>query len=122
MDMKKPAYLGLKLLALGLFGGLLAAWVINGWPCAFRYITGIPCISCGMSRAWLAALRLDVGAAFDHHPMFWSVPVLVLFALWDGRLFRDPRLNKWLLALLTAGWFICYGIRIVVYLRGGDVF
>jgi len=122
MFRRKPAQLGLKLLILGLFGCLLAVWVINGWPCVFRHATGIPCISCGMSRAWLAALRLELGTAFYYHPMFWSVPVLVLFVLWDGCLFRNPRLNRWLLALIPAAWLICYGIRLVVFLSGGDVF
>lgn len=29
-----------------------------------------------MSRAWIAALRLDFRGAFSFHPVFWSLPVL----------------------------------------------
>ncbi len=61
------------LIALGLVL-LVAVW--RGTPCLFRRLTGIPCPCCGMSRAWIAALRLDFRGAFSFHPVFWSLPVL----------------------------------------------
>ena len=33
-----------------------------------------------MTRAWLAALRLDYAAAFAYHPLFWVVPIAFVLA------------------------------------------
>lgn len=107
-----------RILLLLLVGGALVFWVIMRWPCVFRTVTGVPCPGCGLSRAWLAALRLDFGAAFGYHPMFWSIPVLVLYALFDGQIFKSRWLNFGILALLLGSITVCYVIRLVSYLSG----
>ena len=43
-------------------------------PCGWIYLFGIPCMGCGMTRAWIAFLSLDFKTAFLMHPMFLSVP------------------------------------------------
>lgn len=116
--MKRPARLGLKLLLFGLYGVMLAVWHFLKLPCIPRAITGVICPGCGLSRAWFAALRLDLMAAFSYHPMFWSIPVLALFILYDGRLFRKERLNNWILGILLFGLAVCYIIRLFVFLGG----
>lgn len=107
-----------RVLLLLLIGGVLLLWVAMGWPCMIRSITGFPCPGCGLSRAWLAALRLDFGAAFRFHPMFWSIPILALFLLLDGQLFRQRWANRVLLAVLLGGMAVSYVIRIVGFLSG----
>ena len=49
-----------------------------GITCPIKFITGISCAGCGMSRAWLAFLQLDMAKAFAYHPLFWLVPITVL--------------------------------------------
>ncbi len=41
-----------------------------GITCPIKFCTGISCAGCGMSRAWLALLRGDLGAAVSFHPLF----------------------------------------------------
>lgn len=54
-----------------------------GVTCPIKFLTGISCAGCGMSRAWLSLLRQDVSAAFAYHPLFWlPVPGAVLLLLW----------------------------------------
>lgn len=64
-----------------------------GITCPIKFILGISCPGCGMTRAWLAALRMDWAAAFGYHPLFWLVPLAVAgfflrrklpSALWKG--------------------------------------
>ena len=46
--------------ALSCIGALFVAWLalyLLDIGCVFRLMTGIPCPGCGMTRAWLAALR-----------------------------------------------------------------
>ena len=46
--------------------------------CPFRFFFGISCPGCGMTRALLAALRLDFAAAFSYHPLFFLLPFFLL--------------------------------------------
>lgn len=117
-----PKRLGIKLLILGACSLLLLIWLYVDGYCPFRRLIGIPCPTCGMSRAWLAAFRLDLASAFQFHPMFWSVPLLILFPLYDGRLFAREKLNGLVLFGLLAAYFVCYALRLVAYLRGEIVF
>lgn len=41
---------------------------ISGIHCPIRYLSGISCPGCGMSRACLSALRLDFAMAFYYNP------------------------------------------------------
>lgn len=46
--------------------------------CPFRFFFGISCPGCGMTRALLAALRLDFAAAFSYHPVVFPAAVFPL--------------------------------------------
>ena len=37
-------------------------------PCPFKFLTGIPCPSCGMTRCWTALGRHEWALAFRMHP------------------------------------------------------
>lgn len=61
---------------------LYACLFLLGISCPIKFITGVSCAGCGMTRAWLRVFRLDLNGAFHFHPLFWTVPVvLVLFFL-----------------------------------------
>ena len=59
-----------------------------GIGCPIRFLSGISCAGCGMSRAWLSLLRGDFVAAAFYHPLFWLPPLAVLVWLLRGRLPR----------------------------------
>lgn len=44
-----------------------------GITCPIKFMTGISCAGCGMSRAWIAAIHLDFARAFYYHPLFWII-------------------------------------------------
>ena len=54
-------------------------WIFS-IPCPIKYITGLSCAGCGMSRAILSALTLDFGAAFTYHPL-WIVIIPAILAI-----------------------------------------
>lgn len=116
--MKKPAHLTRKLFVLGLYGALLFVWIYFRLPCVLRSLTGIPCPTCGLTRAWLYALHLDFGSALRMYPMFWAVPLLVLFLLYDGQLFANPKCNYWCLGVLLAGIILIWLARLFGFLGG----
>ena len=92
-----------KLLVAAGYLCMVALFSVYKLPCVFQAAFGIPCPGCGMTRAVLAALRLDLAAAFGYHAMFWSMPVLFLYFLFDQGLFRNKCWDRLVL------WGICIG-------------
>ena len=111
----------IRLLILALFCIALLGIVYLGLNCPIRSLTGIPCPGCGMSRAWLAALRLDILGAFSYHPMFWSVPVLMAYCIFDGRIIRPIWLNWSLLGLIALGVAVRYIAVLVAFFSGNTI-
>lgn len=70
--MKLPRWNGLVPLLVTAAG--YAALMCCGITCPILWVTGISCAGCGMTRALLAAGRLDFGAAFAFHPLWPLVP------------------------------------------------
>lgn len=63
-------------LALGL--GLL---YLTGIGCPFRFLLGVPCPGCGITRACQAVLHLDFAGAFYYHPLFWLLPPAFVYVI-----------------------------------------
>lgn len=75
---------------LVIFCGLAAYCVIamvTGMPCLIKGITGISCPGCGMTRSFLALMRLDFAGAWHYHPLVFylliAVPVMIVLYLRD---------------------------------------
>lgn len=77
-----------------------------GVTCPIKYFTGISCAGCGMSRAWLALLRLDLPAAFAFHPLVLLPIPAALLLLFQKRL---PR------RVFSVGLWSCGLLFIIVY-------
>ncbi|MBQ3573415.1 MAG: DUF2752 domain-containing protein [Clostridia bacterium] len=101
--------LGFFILVLG---GAVALY-FSGVRCVWDYLFGIECPGCGMTRAYLALFRLDFKSAFEHHPMFWSVPIIFLCILFDGKIFKNKVLNYLLISAIGCGFLINYILRII---------
>ncbi|GHU62053.1 hypothetical protein FACS189418_2760 [Clostridia bacterium] len=91
-------------------------WKLTGYACIFLYLTGFSCPGCGMSRAWLFALRGNIHQAFFYHPLFWTVPVYAGLAFgkkqqiqYKERKARHPNEIFYLLGI--AAFFIVYFYR-----------
>ena len=69
------------LLLLGMIVYFAVAFTVmekTGIGCVFLYFLGIPCPGCGMTRALAAVLRGDAASAFSFHPLWWTLPLLLL--------------------------------------------
>lgn len=55
-------------------------YVLLDFGCPFRKLLGIFCPGCGMSRAYLSLLQLDIAKAFYYHPLF-LMPIIWLILL-----------------------------------------
>lgn len=92
--------------AVLLIVALYAAMMLLGITCPIRFLTGISCAGCGMTRAWFSLLRLDLSAAISFHPLFWlPVPAAVLF-------FLRRRIPK---KVVTAAMWVIIALFLAVY-------
>jgi hypothetical protein len=70
--------------------------------CGMRVVLGIPCPGCGMTRALLAAARLDWAASMRWHPL--ALPLLVVAGAMAALAFvvGDVAWRRLLVAVTTA--------------------
>lgn len=86
---------------------------LSGIGCPIKFITGISCPGCGMSRALWAAARLDFKQAFYFHPLFLFVPAGGIFFLFRNKLSKRSVHNFW--AGVAVIFLLVYGIRLLFF-------
>ncbi len=113
----KRFFTGKRLFMVFTFTGLYILLVIImhrlGVGCIFRYFFKIPCPGCGMTHAVVALLHLDFRAAFSYHPMVFSLPLIYLYILTNGRLFGKKALDITVISLLVFGFLLNYLYKIL---------
>ena len=58
---------------------------ITGIGCPIKFLTGISCGGCGMTRAWLSVAALDIKGAFYYHRLYLFLPCTAAFTRQDGK-------------------------------------
>lgn len=87
------------------------AMEVLGVTCPIRFLTGVSCAGCGMSRAWLALLRGNWTGAFAFHPLFWlPVPAAALL-LFQRRVPR--RAFRWGMGIVCVLFLAVYLVRLL---------
>ena len=89
---------------------------ILGIGCPIKFFTGISCAGCGMTRAWLSALRLDFKSAFYYHPLFFTVPIIFMLVLFKEKL--NKKIYNALIILLIISYVTIYAIRLI---KGSEI-
>lgn len=86
---------------------LIAVFYLT-FGCPIRFFTGISCPGCGMSRAVLALLRLDIGLAIEMHPLVFLLPVAAAVYLLRRRIPKKAMTALCIsaLVLLTAAYIV----------------
>ncbi len=109
MTKKKEKIIGLAILVVC----LVAYWWLP-IGCPMMMIFKIPCPGCGMMRACNLFLHGDFVGAFTMHPMLWSTPLLLLYFLKDGKLFKNKWINNGLLIFIGLGFLANWIYQLVV--------
>lgn len=82
---------------------------VSGIGCPVKFFTGISCPGCGMTRAWEAAFSLDFHQAFLYHPLFWTIPFIIIFFFLRKNI--SKKLNNIALYLFIALFMGVYIVR-----------
>lgn len=99
---------GKGFIAILVFYILLA---LLGIGCPIRFITGISCAGCGMTRAYAVFLQGRVLQAFHYHPLFWMVP-LVGVLLWKKKQLPE-KMFQIILGVIIGIFLLVYVIRLM---------
>lgn len=97
------------LILVGIFACTMLMWIFET-GCLIKRITGIPCPSCGMTRAFFALINGNFAQSFELHPMLLSVPVLALMFIFYDKLFigKTKIPSIMLFVLIIIGFLINY--------------
>lgn len=79
--------------------------------CPIKFLTGISCPGCGMTRAWLSVLHFNFSDAFYYHPLFWIVPIVLLIEIFKEKI--PKKLYKYLMFFNTTLILVVYIIRLL---------
>ncbi len=80
--------------ALAMISGIAAFLIIFFiYKCPTRYIFGIPCATCGMTRAFLSAAKLDFKAAFYYHPLFGIIGIELIYLIFRKLILKKIKIN-----------------------------
>lgn len=83
-----------------------------GVGCPIRFLTGIPCPGCGMSRAWNAVFHFRLRDAYLFHPLF-PLPAIVVTLYFFTLLLPDSRKLRILFQVILWGTVMLF---IVIYI------
>ena len=82
-----------------------------GITCPIKFITGISCAGCGMSRAWIALLHFNIHEAFMYHPLFFLPPVVVIVMLLKSKI--NIKIYKIIIFTIIIMFAIVYICRLI---------
>ena len=91
-------------------------WIDKYTNCLFKMVCGLPCPTCGMTRAFLAILTFNFETSFYYHPL-WILVIVALLVLFlePIKFVKKWFCNKYVLSLFLLTFFITYIIRMILY-------
>ena len=106
-ELKNKLYLTAFYIAI-----IILFWCLN-IPCIFKHLFNCECPGCGMTRAILSAFEFDFKDAFTFHPMFWSMPILYVYFLLDGKVIGKKFFDVFILSAIFLGFLLNWIIKFV---------
>ena len=82
---------------------------VTGTICLIRGLTGMPCPSCGITRAIIAVLNGNFIEAFKLHPLFWMPFVTVILIILNRKYY------KWILIGAIVIFIGVYIVRMSIF-------
>lgn len=96
---------------------------ITDYACPIRLKWGIPCLSCGLTRAWIVFISsLDLAKAIEYHPLFLFIPIYAWFLIhydYNIKILSLMNRNIKRVLLITGGSLIL--ITYIVRLTSGSI-
>lgn len=82
-----------------------------GITCPIKFMTGVSCAGCGMTRAWIRVLHLDFAGAFHYHPLFFLPPAVLVMLLLKKHM--SKRVFQVCMLTVILSFLIIYLVRMI---------
>lgn len=105
------------LLVIALAAFMYAGLSVIGIGCPIKFVTGVSCPGCGMTRACVCIIFGDFRSAFGFHPLFPIAPIFVYLIYSDS--VKPKKIKKIALLFIAAAFFMVYLFRLFY---GNDYF
>lgn len=79
--------------------------------CPIKFLTGVSCAGCGMTRAFISLLQGNIKEAFNYHPLFFLVPIFVIVYLEKDKI--PKKIFNIIVAIYIVAFITCYIIRLL---------
>lgn len=119
MEEKRSTYKRIKMSLI--IAGIIAVFIFTDiYRCPVRAIFKIPCPCCGMTRAIMAAIRMEWKLSFYYHPLWPIIVVAILVhVLYEFRIIKLSKKQTDIgLIFISSLLMLCYVIRILASWRG----
>ena len=83
-----------------------------GITCPIKYLTGLSCPGCGMTRAILCLLRFDFSGAWFYHPLVFALPIFALAYIFFA-VKRNKKAQNITLIVIATVFFAVYLARMI---------
>ncbi len=97
---------------------LISYFIFEKGGCLLFNIFGIPCPSCGMTRAWLCFFFGEIKKAFYYHPLFFFAAIIPIAAIFERARLRLPTAVYIFMAMALV---VVWVARMVLYFPNGEV-
>ena len=112
----KNALFTFAVAAVGVLSAAVSLYQFTvGSGCLFLAITGLPCPTCGMTRATVSLICLRFTEAFGYHPLFWAPYSMVALGLTTIPLKRWRRRIVYALVALVIAFIAVWIIRVACF-------
>lgn len=81
--------------------------------CPIYVNTGIPCPGCGITKALHSIMRFDFIAAWRYNPLCFVLPFLLVFVLFNGKPFKNNKVNNILIIIFIGVAILSYGYKLL---------
>ena len=87
---------------------------IIGITCPIKYIFGVSCPGCGMTRAVISAVTFKFERAFFFHPLWFAMPVFLALYLY-ARIKNKTKLEKIVVCTFVISILSVYVVRAIFF-------
>lgn len=79
--------------------------------CPSRYITGVCCPGCGMTRATIQLLHGNVPKAIHYHPLVFTLPIITVLFICKKRI--NVYVLNTILTIIIVAFILVYIVRLI---------
>lgn len=95
---------------------VIILFIVFIYKCPINYFFGVQCPGCGITRAYLSALKLDFLSAFRYHPLFFTIAPTILYIAHRNILRKklSCKIEKLLFCILLVFLITLYIVKILI--------